>query len=199
MARKSFDDRREEILRAALTVIARRGFAATTTREVTTEVGVTHGLLHHYFPSRDDLLAAAFDLAAEEDLAHLAEVVAEGTDPLDRLRRYLRYYGPTSDDPMVRLWIDAWSEAPRNESLATTSRRQNRAWHAILRDLLTEGTEAGVFGCPDPDDAAWVVIAILDGLALQRVVARAVTARQVRAGAHRVIERELDLTPGSLT
>lgn len=198
MARKSFEDRREEILRAALAVIARKGFAGTTTRDVTDEVGVTHGLLHHYFPAREGLLAAAFDLAAEEDLRHLQAEVAAGTDPLDRLRRYLRYYGPTSDDPMVLLWIDAWSEAPRNEALATTSRRQNTAWHTILRDLLADGAAAGVFTCDDPDDAAWVVIALLDGLALQRVVARSVTAAQL-AAAHRVIEHELALAPATLT
>lgn len=198
MARKSFEDRREEILRATLTVITRRGFAATTTREVTDEIGVTHGLLHHYFPARDELLAAAFDLAAAEELAHLRDEVAAGTDPLDRLRRYLRYYGPTSDDPMVLLWIDAWSEAPRNETLAQTSRRQNRAWHGILRELLAEGAAAGAFECPDPDDTAWVIIALLDGLALQRVVARSATAAQV-AAAHRVIEHELALPAATIT
>lgn len=198
MARKSFEDRREEILRATLQVITRRGFAATTTRDVTAEIGVTHGLLHHYFPARDELLAAAFDLAAAEDLVQLRDEVAAGTDPLDRLRRYLRYYGPTSDDPMVLLWIDAWSEVPRNEALAATSRRQNRAWQEILRDLLADGAAAGAFVCPDPDDAAWVIMGILDGLALQRVVAQAVTATQLEDGAHRVIARELGLERGAL-
>lgn len=198
MARMRYEERRDEILRATLRVIIRKGFAAVTTRDVTAEVGVTHGLLHHYFPSRDELVAAAFELAATEDLAHLQEEVAGGTDPVDRLRRYLRYYGPTGDDPMMMVWVDAWGETSRNPVLARTTRRQNRSWQRTLRDIVAAGVDAGQMQADDPEEMAWVILGLLDGLAIQRTVARSVSPRQLRRSAHEVIERELGLAPGSL-
>ena len=61
--RKTSDERRDDIVRATLRLVARKGFAGVTLREVATEVGVVHGLLRHYFSSRDELVAAAFDAA----------------------------------------------------------------------------------------------------------------------------------------
>ncbi|MFM2353885.1 MAG: hypothetical protein RLZZ608_1291, partial [Actinomycetota bacterium] len=43
--RKSSDERRDEIVRATLRVVAVKGFAGVTLREVATEVGVVHGLI----------------------------------------------------------------------------------------------------------------------------------------------------------
>jgi AcrR family transcriptional regulator len=61
--RKSSDQRRDEIVRATLRLVATKGFTGVTLRDVATEVGVVHGLIRHYFATRDELVAAAFDFA----------------------------------------------------------------------------------------------------------------------------------------
>lgn len=48
--------RRQQILDAALTLFARHGFAATSTKRIAQEVGVTEGLIFHYFGSKSELL-----------------------------------------------------------------------------------------------------------------------------------------------
>jgi AcrR family transcriptional regulator len=196
--RLTFDERREAILRAALRVIARDGFGAVTTREVTNEAGVTHGLLHHYFPSRDGLLAAAFDLAATEDLARLEARLAKGKDSLDRLRRFVRFYGPTSDDPLVALWIDAFSESTRNDTLRRTAARLNQAWVDLLAGVIRGGAADAMFEVDDPDEAAMVVTAMLDGLAMQMAVRPATSLARMRRISRREIERQLGLPGGAL-
>ncbi|MER3394159.1 MAG: TetR family transcriptional regulator, partial [Microcella pacifica] len=67
--RKTSDERRDEIVRATLRLVATKGFAGVTLRDVAAEVGVVHGLIRHYFASRDDLVAAAFDDAVTRELA----------------------------------------------------------------------------------------------------------------------------------
>jgi AcrR family transcriptional regulator len=196
--RLTFDERREAILRAALRVIARDGFGAVTTREVTKAAGVTHGLLHHYFPSRDGLLAAAFDLAATEDLATLEGRLAKGKDSLDRLRRFVRFYGPTSDDPLVALWIDAFSESTRNDTLRQTAARLNQAWVDLLAGVIREGTDDGTFQVDDADEAAMVITAVLDGLAMQMAVRPATGLARMRRISRREIEQQLGLAVGAL-
>ncbi len=61
-------ERRDAIVSAALAVALRKGLGATTVRDVAAEMGTSSGLIHHYFDSMDEVLAAAFDRAAGQDL-----------------------------------------------------------------------------------------------------------------------------------
>lgn len=53
--------RRAQILEAALTLFAQKGYDATSTREIANQVGVTEGLIFHYFPTKADLLRAGLE------------------------------------------------------------------------------------------------------------------------------------------
>jgi AcrR family transcriptional regulator len=198
VARLTPEQRRSEILQATLRVIGRNGFSATTTREVAREAGVQPGLLHHYFDTHEALLAEAFDLAAAQDLTGLRAAVQAGRTPLDKLRRFLRYYGPTKDDPLVLLWVDAWSEAPRNEQLRQTADRLNRAWVSLLGAIVREGRADGSFRCGQPVDVAWTILSLLDGLAIQLAVSGAVTPARARRLVGRHVEDQLGLPAGAL-
>src|SRR5579859_4782148 len=54
----TLDERRAEILSAAVRVLSRDGLAETTTRKIATEAGVNQAMLRYYFGSKDDLLFA---------------------------------------------------------------------------------------------------------------------------------------------
>ncbi len=56
--REQAEVRKQQILDAALNLFAQHGFAATSTKRIAQEVGVTEGLIFHYFPSKADLLMA---------------------------------------------------------------------------------------------------------------------------------------------
>ncbi len=58
---KVVDDRRAQIIEAAMRVFAQKGFAAATNRDVAEEAGITPGLIYHYFKSKEELLRAALD------------------------------------------------------------------------------------------------------------------------------------------
>ena len=63
------DQRREAIVAAALEVAVRKGLASTTVRDVAAEMGTSSGLIHHYFESMDEVLAAAFERVARRTSA----------------------------------------------------------------------------------------------------------------------------------
>jgi TetR/AcrR family fatty acid metabolism transcriptional regulator len=71
-------ERRQEILDAAVRVFARKGFHAARVGDIAAEAGVAHGLLYHYFASKDELLETIFREAWAELLA--AFRVTEETD-----------------------------------------------------------------------------------------------------------------------
>lgn len=58
---KVVEDRREQIIQAALRVFAQKGFDKATNKDIAQEVGITAGLIYHYFRSKEALLKAALD------------------------------------------------------------------------------------------------------------------------------------------
>lgn len=195
MARLAPDDRRQAIVAATLAVARRQGLGNTTVRDVAAEMGTSSGLIHHYFESMDDVLAAAFEQAAGADLARARERIDSAADPPARLERFIDSYAPAEPDWTMQLWLDAWSEAARRPALQRVSRALNREWQALVRSIVEAGVESGDFASDDPDATAWRLLSLLDGLTLQVVAHDAlITRTQVVEWARQAARREL--TPG---
>ena len=194
------DRRREAIVDAALAVARRKGLAPTTVRDVAREMGTSSGLIHHYFESMDHVLAAAFERIAGEDLAETEVLLDAAGDPRSVIASFLSSYAPVGDDWAFQLWLDAWAEAARRPVLREASSRLNLAWAALLERTIRAGIADGVFRCEDPAGAAWRILSLVDGLALQVVAHRNVIERSdMLAWAATAAERELDLPAGSLS
>jgi len=191
VSRKSPEDRREELVRAAISLVARKGFAAVTLRDVAAEVGVAHGLIRHYFPSREALLATAFDTAVRDELAQLPPTVE---DPLVALADWCT----SSVEEHYLVWIDAWAEAPRDPELAATLRAHHLALDEHTADLLRRVCDVAGGRCDDPDDAARQLTAMLDGLAVQLHVLHVLYREEHDRVALVHAERLLELPPGTL-
>jgi AcrR family transcriptional regulator len=199
MTRMPPDQRRAAIVDAALAVAVRKGLAGTTVRDVAAEMGSSSGLIHHYFASMDDVLAAAFEQVAERDLRATASAMAAAPDPRAAIVAFFGAYAPVEADWAFQLWLDAWSEAARRPAIRATSTRLNVAWQRLLQDTIETGVAAGTFRCDDPAGSAWRIMSVVDGLALQ-VVANATTIERVDVGRWSAVaaERELGLARGAL-
>jgi AcrR family transcriptional regulator len=192
-------DRRDAIVDAALAVARRKGLASTTVRDVAAEMGTSSGLIHHYFDSMDEVLAAAFERVAGEDLDQTAVILEDAGDPREVVRAFLASYAPVGEDWAFQLWLDAWAEAARRPLLRAASSRLNLAWAGLLERAIRAGVAQGTFRCPDPTAAAWRILSITDGLALQVVAHRTIVERSDMLGwAATAAERELGLEAGAL-
>lgn len=195
MARLAPDDRRREIVHAALRVARRKGLGPTTVRDVAAEMGTSSGLVHHYFDSMDDVLAAAFELAATADLDRAQAAVSAPADAATKLDRFIEHYAPATSDWTMQLWLDAWSEAARRPAVRRVSQRLNQQWQQLVRDVIVAGTDAGRFITADADASAWRLLSVLDGLALQ-VVAHASTIDRDDVVAWTKFAARRELQPG---
>lgn len=192
-------ERREAIVDAALAVARRKGLAATTVRDVASEMGTSSGLIHHYFDSMDEVLAAAFERVAGEDLDQTAVILDQAGGPVEVVRAFLASYAPVGEDWAFQLWLDAWAEAARRPLLRAASSSLNLAWAALLERAIRVGVAEGTFRCPDPTASAWRILSITDGLALQVVAHQTIVDRSdMLAWASTAAERELGLAAGSL-
>ena len=193
-------ERREAIIAASVDVARRKGLASTTVRDVAAEMGTSSGLIHHYFASMDDVLAAAFEVVARQDLEASARMMVSAASPVEALRIFFRTYTPSDKDWAFQLWLDAWAEAARRPAVQATSRRLNLEWQGLLEGTIRAGVAAGAFTCRDPRGAAWRILSLLDGLALQVVAHGTTISREdVIAWSTTAAEGELGLPAGVLS
>jgi AcrR family transcriptional regulator len=80
---------RTAILRAALTVFARRGFTAATLAEIGAAAGLTRGAVYHHFSDKADLYLTAVTEAWSERLDALGPGLAGPGDAVSRLQGFL--------------------------------------------------------------------------------------------------------------
>jgi AcrR family transcriptional regulator len=161
------EERRQELLRAAVEQIEARGVAAVRISDVASALGVSNALVLYHFSTKEKLVAAAFAFAAEDDLARLRGLLGRRTTALRRLRAAVRWYAPTGQAKGWRLWVEGWAAALREPALRKVTRDLDRQWKAALSEVIAEGVAAGEFRCPDPAGTALRLTALLDGLAVQ--------------------------------
>lgn len=77
---KPADERRRDILDAALRLFAERGFTETTVSDIASEAGMATGTVYLYFPSKEDVLQGLHDRFREQNIATIAEVAVDAME-----------------------------------------------------------------------------------------------------------------------
>ena len=85
---KVVEDRREQILDAAMHAFAQKGFSRATNKDIAREAGITAGLIYHYFESKEALLRAILRRALSHPFAPFFASYRPGT-PSRRVLHYM--------------------------------------------------------------------------------------------------------------
>ena len=155
------EDKRRLILDAAVRVFARRGYHASRVGDIAEEAGVAHGLLYHYFRSKDELLETIFretwrdvldavraieetDESARERLAGVAKIL---------LRAWRR------DPDLVRVLV---REVTRSSHVQRRVDEIDQAFAGLER-IIARGQEDGEFRSDvDPRMVSYVFYGALE-------------------------------------
>jgi AcrR family transcriptional regulator len=198
--RTTVEERRAEILDVTCQVVIERGFAATRIADVANKLGVSTGLIHYHFESKDQLLAEAFLRAATEDVDRLKAEVSKARTPIAKLDEVFKLYSPKEAEPGWMLYIDGWGEALRSKAIRQISQDLDIQCKKVLEDIIDEGVSMGVFTCDDPHATAWRLTALLDGLAVQVTVHDDVLSyRQLLAWVRAAAAAELGIDGSAFT
>ena len=194
--RRTVEVRREEILDRDPRAGRPRRPGGDPGRRRGAALGVSPALVFYHFGTKDALVAEAFAHAvrARPRPARRGRRRA-GADPVDRLRRVLRLYGPTGTATGWRLWIDAWALAQREPEIRRVLRRLDQPLVRRAARGRRDGVADGVFRCPDPAATVARVSALLDGLSVATLVYRSVTRAQLRRWVAEAVARELGVDP----
>jgi AcrR family transcriptional regulator len=161
--------RRQQILDAARICFTRTGFHATTMHDVIREANLSVGAVYRYFKSKEELVSVLAEQIVDAITARVGEVVAHDPPlPLDQtLERVIVVMEPQLEpDGMFRVALQLWSEALRSPALAELV----VSLYARLRGQFIAYAQSAY---PDgnPEAIAVVMVSIVQGYALQRILA----------------------------
>jgi AcrR family transcriptional regulator len=168
--RKSPAERAAEITEAARGIALEQGLSAITLRNVASRVGVASGLVAHYQPNVDALVAGTFTAIVAAETDEVAGMLAALHGPVERLAFLLETLMDGSRLDVTAVWVEAWTLGRRNEALAACVREQMDAWQAVLQSVVEDGVAAGHFETGDAASLAWQILGMIDGLTAQSLV-----------------------------
>jgi AcrR family transcriptional regulator len=197
-ARRLSEDRRTELLEAAVRVISERGLCETRISDVAERAGASSALVIYYFKTKDQLLTEALTYAEERFYAETSSDLAGIERAGDRLIRLIELTcspGSAATQAWIDewvLWLDLWARAPRDPEVARNRQALDRRWRETIADIVRDGQAAGEFAAVDADDFAVRLASLLDGLAVQVVLRDAeVTAQRMYDIALHMVTSEL--------
>jgi AcrR family transcriptional regulator len=156
------EQKRGEILGAALRCFSRDGFRGASTTDICTEAGISPGHLYHYFPSKVAIIETLIDMGLARTAARFERILAAP----DVVEALLADIEETSlrCRPAQILNLDGLAEAARNPEFAKVIERHTAAVRRMWSDFLRRAQEQGrVDSGLDPDATANILIALIDG------------------------------------
>jgi AcrR family transcriptional regulator len=154
-------DKRDLILQAAVRVFAQKGYHACRVSDIAAEAGVAHGLLYHYFRSKEDVLEQIFRGTWGDLLAEVARIEERGEPVLDQLRALAAFYlGSWLRAPdLIRVLVREVARSPE------VGRRVDEigAVFVAIRRIVERGQERGELRADaDARLATWVFYGALE-------------------------------------
>jgi AcrR family transcriptional regulator len=160
--REQAEVRREQILNAALEIFSEKSFAGASMRDIARKVGVTEGLLYHYFHSKSDLLQSCWRERSWHAQMEQILLNSHGWSLSEILTALVRDFLNSlyKAAPAIRMCV---AEVQRNDELASVQLQQIQHGQQTLSEFLMEKQKAG-----EIDSAVNVMVAaeILMGAAV---------------------------------
>jgi TetR/AcrR family fatty acid metabolism transcriptional regulator len=168
-------DKRRVLLDAAVRVFARRGYHQARVGDIAEEAGVAHGLLYHYFASKEEVLETIFRDTWSDLLDAVREVEESGASAREQLRQVaailLRAW--RRDPDLVRVLVREVTRSPEvgrrvgeiGDAFAAIERivRQGQANGEFREDLEPRLASVIFYGAIEEILTGWVLGLLPDG------------------------------------
>lgn len=162
------DERKPQIISAAMRVFARKGYYGATMPEIAAEAGLSVGGLYWYFKGKDAVVAAILAHLFDADLDALAILLAEERPAAERLLAFAQHSVTTFDEQrwLIPVGIDLYGAAAHDAQARGFIQRYLERYREALAALIAQGIERGEFRPVRPHDTANALLAMEEGLSL---------------------------------
>src|SRR5258706_3664907 len=170
---KVVEDRREQILEAAIRVFAQKGFDRATNKDIANEAGITPGLIYHYFESKQALLHAIIEqISPVQTIRSLPTQLL--TQPPEILLRFVmqQMLAIAESEQFLRLVRVILPEFLHNPNFPLTDLAFIQEATEFVENYLASKMESGELRRANPALIAQVIMGTVSGFVLRRQVMR---------------------------
>ena len=147
MARQASDTRFElqkgRMLRAAARCFNEKGYSGTSLKDVANILGLTDAALYYYVKNKEELVYLCYERAGDVGRESMDRAIADGSNGLDIVRRYLRYHLEvmTGERGPIAIMSEIPSLKPEHrERVLEISRQHSARFEAILQRGIDDGS-----------------------------------------------------------
>jgi AcrR family transcriptional regulator len=167
--RKSAQERKSEIVETVLKLAAEVGPDRLTTEALATEVGISQPGIFRHFPKKIDIWEAVAERIGELLRENWTAMENDDQRSADRLRSFvtghLTFLQTTPAIPAILFSRELHAE---NEVLRSFFAGLMRRVHQFVSEMITSEIKAARYDNKlDPDDAAYLILALIQGLAMR--------------------------------
>jgi AcrR family transcriptional regulator len=169
--RMKADERRQEIIRAAMEVFARNGFGGSTTREIAENAGISEAMIYSHFRNKEDLYTAIIDekLQESEPLYYPLDAIRNRDDQrvfTTIVSNYLDRHG--EDTTFLRLLLFSALEGHELASMFVAG--PVRKFFEFLADYIRERIDEGAFKPVNPEITSRCLLGMVHYFVLLREI-----------------------------
>lgn len=171
------EERKAEILKAAISVFAKNGIVNARMSEIATAAGIGKGTIYEYFRSKEDIFAEAYQTIFEGIELEIEEILKSDLGPEEKLRKLMyctieAFIGDGGE--FAGIMMSFWSEGIRNKDERIIGiinlEKVYADYRVMIGNVLDEGVRKGVFRINDTRMTASVLIGSMDGILLQWIM-----------------------------
>lgn len=172
--KKMRDERREQILNAALKIFARKGLGSTKVSDIAAAAGVSHGLVYQYFNSKEEIFETLVTQGMELTKLAVAQASAAPGTPLEKIKAFFDMFiqsleqdRKNGDHPYYFLiMIQAINFEMSTERVRKIIFEKPHPLGTFFFKMICEGQELGEISKEDPMMLTSVLLQLSLGMAL---------------------------------
>ena len=162
------DERRSQIIEAALKVFIRKGYRKVTMPDIARQAGLSIGGVYWYFKGKDEIVQAMMEDVFQKDLSALDLLIEEGTSSAQRLKSFVAAYVENYNEVqwMNSIVFEFYGEAVHNPKTQAFIQNYLSRYRRALAQLIEQGIQRGEFRPVNAEDVANAILGLEEGLSL---------------------------------
>ena len=166
-------ERMSTILRSALNLFVMKGYNAFSLDEVTKDAKCSHGLLYHYFRSKEELYEAVLNQIVYPSIRHIVEKVNFDQKAIfvihDLLDTTLKVIKSPDDERVKELYLLLNTHLQKSLPIIKKNEKGHTQIFATVEDLIERGKREGDINDYTSVELTIAILSMIKGLAFNRV------------------------------
>jgi len=166
------DERHEQILNSSLTVFAQKGLAAAKISDIAAAANLSHGLVYHYFKSKEEIYIEVIKQTVESSKAAREMFLSIQGTPLERIKKIaetnINYINVGDNAYRWLIIIQATMSEQTHKEIRDILANSLDVFNDV-KELIEQGQQTGEIVSGDPSYLATAFLSLLQGLVFYRI------------------------------